>query len=143
MYVYLLLGSASYSTLLIGYYHGLLLQVVDSDLLTDEMCSVGLLTVDEQIVIDSGCSMYQRNRLLLEHVRRMNVHALLEFCKLLHNIWPQIGMQLITGLSLCACLLLSDSLIYSLTYTHVHTYTSVCLEGIFSYHHCIICAIIF
>lgn len=85
------------STLLIGYYHGLLLRDVDSDLLTDDMYSTHLLTADEQVVIDSGCSAHQRNWLLLERVRHMDVQALFKFCELLQNRWPQIGMQLLTG----------------------------------------------
>ena len=85
------------SALLIGYYHGLLLRDVDSDLLTDDMYSAHLLTAKEQIVIDSGCSVHQRNLLLLEHVRNMETQALFTFCELLQNKWPQIGKQLLTG----------------------------------------------
>ena len=86
------------STLLIGYYHGLLLKSIDADLLTDKMCSAGLLTAREQIVISSGHSVYQKNWLLLEHVQHMDVQALVTFCELLQEIWPQIGSQLIIGL---------------------------------------------
>ena len=85
------------STLLIGYYHGLLLKSIDADLLTDKMCSTGLLTNQEQIVISSGHSVYQKNWLLLEHVRCMNAYALKLFCELVQEIWPQIGSQLIVG----------------------------------------------
>ena len=84
-------------TLLIGYYHGLLLKSIDADLLTDKMCSAGLLTAQEQIVISSGHSVYQKNWLLLEHVQHMDVQALVTFCELLQEIWPQIGSQLILG----------------------------------------------
>ena len=87
----------STSTLLIGYYHDLLLRIIDADLLTDKMCSIGLLTAHEQIVISSGHSVHQRNRLFLEHVRHMNVQALRIFCEAVHDIWPQTGLQLITG----------------------------------------------
>ena len=97
------------STLLIGYYHDLLLRDIDSDLLTDDMYSIHLLTSDEQIVIDSGCSVHQRNWLLLEHVRHMETQALSAFCDLLQNKSPQIGMQLLTGT----------------TNTHTHTCTYV------------------
>ena len=62
-----------------AYYHGLLLRSINADLLTDKMCSVGLLTAREQLVISSGSSIYQKNRLLLEHVRHMDVLALLTF----------------------------------------------------------------
>ena len=88
----------STTTLLIGYYHGLLLRSIDADLLTDKMCSVGLLTAHEQIVISSGHSVYQKNRLLLYHVQHMSVRALLAFCELVQEIWPQVGSQLITGM---------------------------------------------
>ena len=87
----------STSTLLIAYYHGLLLRSIDADLLTDKMCSVGLLTAHEQIVISSGNSIYQKNWLLLEHVRHMDVQALRKFCEVVQEVWPQIGLQLITG----------------------------------------------
>ena len=85
------------STLLIGYYHGLLLKSIDADLLTDKMYSAGLLTAQEQIVISSGYSVYQKNWLLLEHIQHMHVQALVTFCELLQEIWPQIGSQLILG----------------------------------------------
>ena len=87
------------STLLIGYYHGLLLRSINADLLTDKMCSVGLLTAHEQIVISSGHSVYQRNWLLLEHVRHMDLLALLTFCELVQKISQDINVasQLIAG----------------------------------------------
>ena len=85
------------STLLIGYYHGLLLRDLDSDLLTDDMHSTHLLSADEQIVIDSGCSVHQRNWLQLERVRRMDTPTVSTFCELLQKKWPQINAQLLTG----------------------------------------------
>ena len=87
------------STLVIGYYHGLLLKSVDADELIDKMCSARLLTPHEQIVISSGHSVYQKNCLLLGHVRHMDVQALVAFCELLQEIWPQIGSQLVAGMS--------------------------------------------
>ena len=87
----------STSTLLIGYYHGLLLRSMDADLVTDKMCSVGLLTAHERLIISSGSSIYQKNWLLLEHVRHMDVQALRKFCEVVQEVWPQIGLQLITG----------------------------------------------
>ena len=87
------------STLLIGYYHGLLLKSIDADLLTDKMCTVGLLTSQDQIGISSGHSVYQKNWLLLECVRHMDMQAhLVAFCELVQEIWPQIGSQLIAGM---------------------------------------------
>ena len=93
-----LVGAVSVSTLLIGYYHGLLLRDIDADLLTDQMCSTGLLSVHEQTVISSGHTVHHRNWLLLECVRHIHpYYLLLEFCKLLQEEWPEIGSQLITG----------------------------------------------
>lgn len=97
-------GTMSTSTLLIGYYHGLLLRSIDADLLTDKMYSVRLLTSQDQVVISSGHSVYQKNWLLLGHVRHMDVQALLKFCELVEETWPQIGSQLIAGLCISFCL---------------------------------------
>jgi len=90
------------ATLLVGYYHGLLLRSINADMLTDAMCSAKLLTANEQIVVSSGHSGHHRNLLLLEHVRHMNIQALETFCELVQEMWPQIGSQLVTGV----CILL-------------------------------------
>ena len=95
---YLLVGAVSNSTLLIGYFHGLLLRDVDADQLIDKMCSTGLLTDYEQNVISSGHTVHHRNWLLLEYVRCMDLQLLLKFCKLLQEEWPEIGSQLIMGM---------------------------------------------
>ena len=60
-----------------------------------------MLTYQELKVILSGHSSHHRNWLLLEHVRHMDSQTLLAFSKLVKDIWPQIGMQLITGIELC------------------------------------------
>ena len=96
-----LLGTMRTSTLLIGYYRGLLLRSIDADLLTDKMCSIGVLTSQDQLVISSGHSIYQKNWLLLEHVQHMDMQVLLTFCELVQEIWPQIGSQLIAGTAFC------------------------------------------
>ena len=88
----------STATLLIGYYHDLLLRDINADLLTDKMNSAGLLTDTEVSIISSGHSIHHKNWLLLEHVRHMDVEALVTFCELLQKIWPEIGLQLITGI---------------------------------------------
>ena len=88
----------SISTLLIGYYHGLLLRDIDADQLTDKMCSTGLLTDYEQTIISSGHTVHHRNWLLLEYVRLMDQQLLQKFCKLLQEEWPEIGSQLIMGM---------------------------------------------
>ena len=83
------------STLLIGYYHGLLMKSIDAGLLTDKMCSVKLLTANEYTAISSGHSIHHRNWMLLEHVRHMDMQAVMKFCELVQEIWPQVGSQLI------------------------------------------------
>ena len=88
------------ATLLIGYYHGLLLRSIDADVLIDKMCPIGLLTAHEQSIISSGHSVHQSNRLLLNHVCYMDEQALITFCELVQEIWPQIGSQLIAGMQL-------------------------------------------
>ena len=97
MWTLLLSGNIPVSTLLIGYYYGLLLRDVESDLLIDQMYSDNLLTTDEQNFITFGHNVHQKNRLLLEHVRHMDGQNLVVFCELLQNKWPQIGTQLLTG----------------------------------------------
>ena len=82
---YLLVGAVSIHTLLIGYYHGLLLRDIDADQLTDKMCSTGLLTDYEQTIISSGHTVHHRNWLLLEYVRHMDQQLLSKFCKLLQE----------------------------------------------------------
>ena len=86
------------TTLLIGYYYGLLVRDINADLLTDKMSSAGLLTDTEVTIISSGHSVHHRNWLLLESVRHMDVQALVTFSELLQEMWPQIGLQLITGI---------------------------------------------
>ena len=86
------------ATLLIGYYHGLLLKSIDADMLKDKMCSVGLLTTHEKIIISSGHSVYQKNCLLLNYVQQMDVQVLLTFSELVQEMWPLIGSQLIAGM---------------------------------------------
>ena len=86
------------TTLLIGYYYDLLLRDINANQLTDKMSSAGLLTDTDGTVISSGQSVHQRNCLLLEHVRHMDVQALVTFCEFLKETCPQIGLQLITGI---------------------------------------------
>ena len=88
----------SIPTLLIGYYHGLLLRDIDADQLTDKMCSTGLLTDHQQTAFSSGHTVHHRNWLLLEYVRQFfDLESLLKFCKLLQEECPEIGTQLIVG----------------------------------------------
>ena len=89
------------STLLIGYYHGLLLRDTNADSLVGDLYSTGLLTVQELNVILSSHSSHHRNWLLLEHVRHMDSQALLGFSGLVKDVWPHIGIQLTTGTFVC------------------------------------------
>ena len=89
------------TSLLIGYYYDVLLRDINADLITDKMCSAGLLTDCEQAIISSGHSVHHRNWLLLEYVRHMDMQALVTFCELLQETWPQIGLQLTTGTYVC------------------------------------------
>ena len=86
------------STLLIGYYHGLLLRDTNADSLIGDLYSSGLLSAQEQSMILSSHSSHHRNCMLLEYVRHMDIQALLAFCALVKEVWPQIGMQLVTGI---------------------------------------------
>ena len=95
--VVIYVGTASDSVILIGYYHGLLLRDIDADLLVGEMLSAELLNVYEHNLILSGHSLHHRNWLLLEHVRHLDSQSLQVFSELVHDTWPEIGLQLITG----------------------------------------------
>ena len=89
------------ATLLIGYYHDLLIRNIDADLLADKMCSVRLLNMHKSSIISFGHSIHHRNWMLLEQIRHFDVHALVTFCELVQEMWPQIGSQLITGIYVC------------------------------------------
>ena len=86
-------------TLLIGYYHGLLSRDINAGLLIEEMYSKKLLNTesDDHIIVSTGHSVYQKNLLLLEYVRHMNAKSFLEFCKVIMNLWPEIGAQIVAG----------------------------------------------
>jgi len=84
--------------ILMTYYHDLLLSGVDADLLTDQMCSAQLLTGQEEAIISSGHSIHERNKMLLEYTRHMDMQTFVSFCKLVQETWPEIGTQLFTGM---------------------------------------------
>jgi len=88
----------STSTLLIGYYHGILMGEIDADKLVTLMASKELLSVYDNKLISAGCNIYQRNWMLLESVRSMKAPALVTFCEIVMEIWPIIGTQLMTGM---------------------------------------------
>ena len=99
--IFCMLGFLPASTLVIGYYHGLLLRDINADSLIVTLYSTGLLTTQELNVILFGQSLHQRNLLLLDCVRHMDSKALLTFSELVKDAWPQISMQLITGINHC------------------------------------------
>ena len=103
-----MVGAVQVSTLLIGYYHGLLLRDISADLLTDKMSSTELLSLHEETIISSGHSVCHRNWLLLEHVRHKNLRQLLVFFKLVKDKWPDIGSQLNTGTYVYTCLYINS-----------------------------------
>lgn len=87
------------STLLIGYYNGLLLKDVNHvDFLINKMLLHGLLNFNEEKLILTGHSAHQRNQLLLEHVRHMQTQTLMIFCGFVQEIVPKVGLQLVTGM---------------------------------------------
>ena len=88
----------SASTLLIGYYHGLLLRDTNADAMIFNLYFAGLMNVQELIVILSGHSLFHRNWLLLNHIRHVSSQGLLAFSQLVNAEWPLIGMQLVTGM---------------------------------------------
>jgi len=90
------------STLLIGYYHGLLLRDINANQLVDQMVPNGILTDTEQSIVSTGSSIHQRNWLLLECARHFEKQHLLIFCELVQNIWSVIGSQLIAGMYVCS-----------------------------------------
>ena len=73
---------SSTSTLLIGYYHGLLLRDTNADSLMGDLYSIGLLSTREQNIVLSGHSSHHRDWLLFEYVRHMDSQALLVFSEL-------------------------------------------------------------
>ena len=92
------LALISPSTLLIGYYHSLLMRNIKADLLMDKMSSNGLLAPHDQELILTGHSMHQRCWLLLEHMRHMEMQMLMKICESIQEISPQVGLQLIAGM---------------------------------------------
>jgi len=85
-------------TLLVGYYHGLLLRDINVDQLCDKMSSSGLLTTHDQHVISTGYSVYQKKYLVLENIRHMDEKSFPVVCEVIHELWPEIGTQLKAGM---------------------------------------------
>ena len=87
----------STSSLLIGYYYGWLLRDIDVDQLTDAMCSSGLLTANDKLLIAVSHSSHQKKCMLLEIARHMNEESLPNFCQVVQEVCPQIGLQMNKG----------------------------------------------
>ena len=109
------IGILPASSMLIGYYHGLLLRDTNADSLIGHLWYNGLLSAHEQNVILSGGSLHYRNWLLLEHVRHMDSSSLMIFSELVKEVWPQIGIQLVTGM-------------YIHVHCMLHIYTCLCIH---------------
>ena len=123
--VFYVLGLLPSSALLIGYYHGLLLRDINVDPLIVTLYSAGLLTTQGLNMILFGHSFHHRSLLLLECIRHMDSQAVLAFSELLKDIWPQIGMQLVTGIAICTyvcinlCIITTVCICLIVTYVHV------------------------
>ena len=98
MYLFHCIGWILPSTLLISYYHSLLMRDIDPCVVMDKMCSNDLLAPRDQGTILSGYSVYQRSWLLLEHVRHMEMQVLVKFCEFVQEVLPQVGVQLVAGM---------------------------------------------
>ena len=99
MYLLYVLAMIPTPTLLMGYYHGLLMRDIDIDQLMDKMFSRELLTDQDQNLIFTGYSVYQRKCLMLNYARCMGTKQLLVFCNLVQELCPEIGSQLKIGMS--------------------------------------------
>ncbi|XP_065913178.1 uncharacterized protein [Dysidea avara] len=81
-------------TLLIGYYHGLLMRDINVDQLNVKMFTSGLLTAHDQNIYLTSHSIHHKKYLLLEIVRHMDGGDILKFCQALGEVCPQISSQL-------------------------------------------------
>jgi len=91
------IATISTSTLLIGYYHGVLTKEINADALVERMATNEMLSTSDQELISIGHSLHQRNLLLLGCVQHMSTQTLLTFCELVQELYPNIGLQLVTG----------------------------------------------
>jgi len=89
-------------TLLISYYHGLLMRDIDVDQLNAKMLTSGLLTANDQNSLLASHSIHHKKYLVLETIRHMDEENMLKFCQILKEICPQICLQLNKGEKLCS-----------------------------------------
>ena len=72
---------------------------MDADLIAQQLNSLKLLNQDEFHVVMTGMSNYQKNCLVLEKIRNMDMDSLTAFCKLLESIphHKHMGTMLLNG----------------------------------------------
>ena len=72
---------------------------MDADLIAQQLNSLKLLKKDEFYIVMTGMSQYQKNCLILEKIRNMDMDSLTTFCKLLESIPHQkhMGTMLLNG----------------------------------------------
>ena len=87
----------STSTLLIGYYHGLLMRDVNVNQLNDKIAP------DQNIFLTSH-SIHHKKYLLLEIVRNMDEGDILKICQALEEVCPHISSQLNKGKKCMLCI---------------------------------------
>jgi len=91
----------SISTLLIGYYHGLLMRDIGVDQLNTKMHTSGLLTANDQNSLLASHSSHHKKYLVLETIRHMDEENIFKFCHILKEVCPQICLQLNKGEEFC------------------------------------------
>ena len=90
-------GDVSISTLLIGYYYGLLLRDLDVEETVEIMRSNDSLALQDQALVFSGYSGHQRKIILLEIIRQKDLKYVSAFCELLIDFDLEIGSVLLKG----------------------------------------------
>jgi len=86
----------------VSHYYDYLSVNMDAELVTQQMVSQKLLS---EYIVMAASSDYQKNCLILQQVRLMNVQTLVSFGKLLltNNSQKHIGTTLIQGMYLVFC----------------------------------------
>ena len=76
---------------------------IDADMLMDPMSLNGLLAAHDQELILTGQSKHQRNWLLLEHMRHMEMQTLVKFCEIVrefeefYSSWFTVGNRYVNA----------------------------------------------
>ena len=90
-------GDVSISTLLIGYYYGLLLRDLNVEETVEIMRSNDSLASQDQALVFSGYSGHQRKIILLEIIRQKDLKYISAFCELMIDFDLEIGSVLLKG----------------------------------------------